>query len=570
MHLKPRHPRPGQGSLVRWTFAGLSALLAAACAAAPGPAASGMAVPSRDLPRIMAEALVPGLQVAVIDHRRVRVSGFGVADVQSRRPVTDRTVFEAASLSKPVFAYGVLRLASRGRIDLDAPIGRYLDGLEPRQASQTARRLLSHSGDFAGTAQGEDGAASAPRFSYSGEGIRLLQRVVERITGERLDAYMQREVFDPLGMTSSSFVWRDDYAQRKAFGHGFTGSSAGRSHIHDALAPSSLETTAGDYARFLLAAVDGTGLSPEVARQFLAPQVPLENGCIVCTGHPRSPPAPGRHWTLGFGLEQAGGRSFAWHWGDNETMQSYAAVTTDGTRGVVIFTNSANGHSIARHIASTILGMDAPGYAWVNSYEPYTAPGRMLLSRIVRTGGAAIAAADLSLPPAQLRQVAERLSSGGRAAEAAALMRRIVASGHAQAPDYLLLANALRLTDDYAAAREAANGALRLEPESEDARRMLTRIAQSERVIPPGRLSLLAGDYTSPFGLLEIRSDGRRLTARLPDQPPGTLLPLEGNTFLMEAMGVPIEFVEGAGGAVTHAIVRAGGEFRLERVPPRP
>jgi hypothetical protein len=249
-------------------------------------------------------------------------------------------------------------------------------------------------------------------------------------------------------------------------------------------------------------------------------------------------------------------------------MQSYAAVTKDGGRGVVILTNSANGHSIARHIASYILGVDAPGYAWVNSYEAYTSPARLMLSRIVRLGKGAITAADLSLPPEQLREVAERLTTGGRPADSAALILKVVEAGRAEARDYLLLSNARRLAGDLPGAREAADTALRLEPGSKEAELALTRVAQSERVIPPTLLLSFAGDYESPFGLLQIRSDGRRLTARLPDQPVSILLPLGANAFLMEGMGVPILFVQGSAGTVTHAIVRAGGEIRLERVSP--
>jgi CubicO group peptidase (beta-lactamase class C family) len=556
-------------AIAKWIFPGILTFLAAACVAAPTPDSNRAAVPPPDVPKIMKEALVPGLQMAVIERGKVRLFSYGVADVQTGRAVSARTVFEAASIGKPVFAYGVLRLASQGRIDLDAPIGRYLPGLDPQSAALTARRLLSHSAFLTSNAEGGEkpGSPASPRFSYSGEGIRLLQRVVEQITGEGLQPYMQREVFLPLGMSSSSFVWREDYQERKAFGHGFTGSSAGRTHIQTPQAFSSLETTAGDYARFLLAATGGVGLSPDIKRQFLAPQVALED-CVVCTSPATSQPSATRHWGLGMGLEEVEGRVFAWHWGDNQTMQSYTAVTRDGDRGVVILTNSANGHSIIRHIASNILGMDAPGYAWVNSYEPYTSPARLMLSRIVRRREGAITEADLSLPPEQLRVVAERLTAGGRPADAAALIRRIVKAGRAEARDHLLLSNALRLAGDLPGAREAADTALRLDPGSKEAELALTRVAQSERVIPPALLRSFAGDYSSPYGLLEIRSDGRRLTARLPDQPVSALLPLGANSFLMEAMGVPILFVQDSAGKVTHATVRAGGEIRLERVSP--
>jgi hypothetical protein len=104
---------------------------------------------------------------------------------------------------------------------------------------------------------------------------------------------------------------------------------------------------------------------------------------------------------------------------------------------------------------------------------------------------------------------------------------------------------------------------LRLEPGHTEAQQALTRIEQMERVIPPERLRRYAGVYGSPFGELEISGDGRHLTARLLDQPPSEMLPLDDRSFLMDAMGVPIEFFEDANGVVTHAVVRAGGEIML-------
>jgi CubicO group peptidase (beta-lactamase class C family) len=542
-------------------------MLAGACASVPTPAGKDEAASMRSTPQLMEAALVPGLQIATIRNERIEVFPFGVADMQSRSPVTSDTVFEAASLGKPVFAYGVLRLASEGLVDLDAPIGKYLQDLPTPLRDFTPRQLLTHStglGNSPPPAGAAVKASSPPRFSYSGEGYNLLQRVVERLTGESIDSYMQRAVFAPLRMTSSSYVWRDDYQVRKAFSHTFTGSSAGRSRNAEAKVASSLATTAGDYARFLVAALGGTGLRPDLAREFLRPQIALEDGCVVCLEQARGMPSNRRHWTLGLGRESAAGRDFAWHWGDNRTTQSYAAIDVAGERGVVILTNSANGHSIARQLASTVLKSDAPGYAWLGSYGTHTEPVRRLLSRIVREGVSGLTPADLALPRQDLRQVAERLLEGRRPREAAELLRRIVSDGGA-ASEHALLAEAERKAGNFEAARIAAAMALRLEPRHAEAQQVLVRIQQAERVIPRDRLASYAGVYLSPFGELEIRNDGGRLTARLVDQPASEMLPLSDSSFFMEAMGVPIEFVEGADGAVTHAIVRAGGETRLPR-----
>jgi CubicO group peptidase (beta-lactamase class C family) len=522
------------------------------------------------IPGLMEQALVPGLQIAIISNGRADVRSYGVSSVDTRLPVTGETVFEAASLSKQVFAYGVLRLAAAGRIDLDAPMSTYLPDLGGAAARLTARQLLTHRGGLPNSpaagggfqVEGEPGS----RFSYSGEGFRLLQRAVERITGGPLQAYMKAAVFDPLGMTASSFVWRDDYAERKAFGHDHAGASAGRNRLTEANAASSLETTAADYARFLLAAVRGQGLPRELARLMLRPQAEVEQGCAVCIGRPRRPREESIQWGLGFGLAGTPRGRVVWHWGDNQTMQSYAAITSDGARGVVILTNSANGHLIAREIASAVLGTDAPGYAWVDSYGSYRDPAPRLLAKIVRSGVAALTDADLDLPRPELALAARRLLTARRPREAAGLMARVIAGGGASADELAILADALRRDRRFDEAAEAAAAALRLQSGHAHAGRVVEQIAQARRVIDQRRLARFAGRYASPFGPLDINSDGTQLFARLTDQPPDDMLPLSDTSFLMERAGVPIEFFEGPDGAVTHAVVRAGQEFRLPRI----
>jgi CubicO group peptidase (beta-lactamase class C family) len=526
---------------------------------------------SSSVPTLMEQALVPGMQVATIRRGRISsIQSFGVRDVASGAPVTDDTVFEAASLGKPLFAYGVLRLVSAGRMDLDAPVGRYLPGLEGAAATLTPRQLLSHTAGLPNERGGKGGFAPDPglaqRFSYSGEGYRLLQMAVETITGKPLNDYMKDAVFEPLRMANSSYVWREDYAAKKAFGHGFTGVSAGRNRITEARAPSSLETTAADYARFLIAVVNGTGLDAKIERQMLQPQTPVQQDCVVCLGKPAGPKSSTLFWGLGWGIAAISGGPTAWHWGDNQTMQSYAAIALDGSRGVVIFANSANGHSIMPRVAAAALGIEAPGYAWLGSYQDYEAPPRRLMSKIVRQGLGALGPDDLALPRPDLLLVAQRLASGDRPVEAAALMERLVANGSATADEYALLADARRRAGREAEAREAAAAALRLQPGHRVATDVIRKIEMAERKVPPERLAQYAGRYSTPFGPMEIASEGGRLIARLQDQPPSPMLPTSDRAFLIENMDLPIEFVRGPDGQVTHAQVQAGGTIRLPRM----
>src|SRR5215471_12239255 len=174
----------------------------------------------RLIPDLMKKADVPGLSIAVIRDAQVMwCRGFGVANVETRQPVDDNSVFEAASLSKPVFAYAVLKLVDAGKLDLDTPLTRYLPGAyvenDDRLNLITARIVLSHRTGFPNwRPQGQPlkiHFRPGEKFSYSGEGVVYLQKVVEHITGEPFDAFMKRTVFDPLQMTASSYVWQDKY-----------------------------------------------------------------------------------------------------------------------------------------------------------------------------------------------------------------------------------------------------------------------------------------------------------------------------------------------------------------------
>src|SRR5678816_1271441 len=108
----------------------------------------------KEVPSLMAKADIPGLSIALIkDGKPYWNHGFGVKNSQTKEPVTAETVFEAASLTKPVFAYAVLKLVDSGKLDLDTPLNKYLPGRydvgdDPRLDQMTARHVLSHTTGF--------------------------------------------------------------------------------------------------------------------------------------------------------------------------------------------------------------------------------------------------------------------------------------------------------------------------------------------------------------------------------------------------------------------------------------
>lgn len=235
------------------------------------------------IPDLMKKADVPGVSIALIeDARIVWVGSFGVKNIETREPVNDRTVFEAASISKPVFALAVLKLVDEGKLDLDAPLSKYVPSYienDDRVNAITARMALTHRTGFPNwrynTSPLKIYFQPGERFSYSGEGFIYLQRAVEKITGLPLKEFVRQRVFEPLGMIDSSYVWLDQYEYRHATGYSETGPTPPYKPIESGSplppyrgpsAASSLHSTARDIAKFEIALMNGAGLKPETLR----------------------------------------------------------------------------------------------------------------------------------------------------------------------------------------------------------------------------------------------------------------------------------------------------------------
>jgi CubicO group peptidase (beta-lactamase class C family) len=359
------------------------------------------------IPALMKAGDVPGLSIALIrGGKTFWVHSFGVRDTKSGDPVTDDTIFEAASLSKPVFAYGVLKLADAGKIDLDAPLSKYvtkpyIEG-DPRLDKITARIVMSHRTGFPNW-RGDDGLSihftPGERFSYSGEGFVYLGKAVEQITGKPLNDYMTEAVFVPLGMTNSSYVWRADYDKRSALPHGSAGQQGDKGKPTEVNTAASLQTTATDYAKFVDALMNGTGLKPQTIREMEKPQIAVNPECTNCTTQEPKQLSKSVFWGVGIGIQETPDGESLWHWGDNGWFKCFVVAYPKQKIGVVAFMNSENGLSIIGDILKTAVGGEQPALQWLK-YERYDSPG-MQFAKTVREKGAVEAIAEFR--PALMR-----------------------------------------------------------------------------------------------------------------------------------------------------------------------
>ena len=348
------------------------ALNAAAREAVADPIDDLVSAFERELPRLARRDRVPGAAAAVVHRGELVWAGHtGVVDRESKVAVGPDTVFQVASLSKPVTALGVMLLVEEGRLDLDRPVWDYIDDWRPPlsvhdASGVTARRLLSHRAGvsvhgYPGHAadrplpslleslDGQSGGAGPAALVvdpgsavlYSSGGYEILELLIERIAGEPFARFMERRVLHPLGMNESSFEPLPEPATGErtlATGHGWWGSALPAYRFREQAA-SGLHSTAGDVARFLAVLSDAeaqraVGVSPATLATML--EAP-----------------PGGSFTLGFALDAAAARDEAgvvvpgprlvWHSGSNRGFRAILAAAPASGDAFVVLTNSDRG-----------------------------------------------------------------------------------------------------------------------------------------------------------------------------------------------------------------------------------
>jgi CubicO group peptidase (beta-lactamase class C family) len=353
----------------------------------------------RALPRLLELASVPCVSLATVDGDGVFPKAVGRACVDPQRGAGEGTVFEAASLGKPLFAYLVLRLVDAGTLDLDRPLYDYLPTPEadnPRMRRVTARHVLTHTSGLPNWRREpgllEPAAEPGETYAYSGEGFFFLQRVVERVTDRPAARLLREEVLKPLGMTESGWVWRPEFDAAMAVGYDEEGKPAevyaaiGRRaaiiarewgkpveewRYEDAVrtvplvnpdwpvlplymvpnVAASLLTTARDYSRFLAHLValppGGLALGATTREAMTTPQVRINSAL---------------GWALGWGTQEDEHGRILWHWGANNGFRNFAVADLANGRAIVVLTNSGNGPRVYERVIVALTGHDHPAF----------------------------------------------------------------------------------------------------------------------------------------------------------------------------------------------------------------
>ena len=371
-------------------------LVALAWADMPQASASPPALPDASLldaeiARAMAATQARGLAMAVIDEGKVvQVRSHGARNAAGD-PLQHDTIMYGASLTKAVFAYTVMQLVDERRIDLDRSIADMLprqlpeypddDDYAPwstlagdeRWRAITPRMLLTHGAGFANFFFLEPDNRlhfhfePGTRYAYSGDGIILLQFVLEKGLGLDVGAEMQRRVFDRFGMADTGMTWRADFAGNLADGWRSDGSVEPHDERSRVRAAGSMDTSIADMAKFAAGYINGTGLSADSAADLVAPRLPITTASQFPTLQPELPVAERRKdLAAGLGVvvfDGPQGRGF-YKGGHNDSTGNTWVCVEAHRRCVVILANDVRAEVAFPHLVAFVLGETGAPWRW--------------------------------------------------------------------------------------------------------------------------------------------------------------------------------------------------------------
>jgi CubicO group peptidase (beta-lactamase class C family) len=330
---------------------------------------------------------VPGISIAVIENGKVAwARGYGVRDLETKTPVNAETVFQAASISKPVSAMAALKFVEMGKLDLDEEINQKLTSWKVPENGFTAkekvtlRRILTHragltTSGFPGYEEGKDipsvvqildGVKPAntkavrvdilpqSQTRYSGGGFTVMQQLLIDVGGKPFPQQLEEMVLKPIGMSRSAFTQplAGPFAANASSAHDAGKVVKGKHHTYPELAAAGLWTTPTDLARFAIelqqaaAGKSSRVLSQKMAQEMLKPQ--------------------SDEWGLGIVLQGKGALQRFMHNGSNQGFNCLMLAFTETGAGIVIMTNANSGRAVIEELLRAV----ANEYGWKTNAAP--------------------------------------------------------------------------------------------------------------------------------------------------------------------------------------------------------
>ena len=297
---------------------------------------------------------LPGLSIAIVNDNKIAYHNtFGIKNIKTEEPVTAKTIFEGASLSKPLFAYFLMKMAEDGKLDLDKPIYPYLKPIFPEGTiapdsfeyykTLTPRIILSHGTGIPNWVKGkpiEIAFKPGTDFSYSGEAYQHLGAAFGTklgiAWGTKLDSLFIKEAALPIGMDRTIYTWDKKYENTIARGH-IKGKVNPKINRYKKVGPGfSLHSDAEDYALFLIEMMSPKNISVSTRDEMLREHnhFKKDNKLYKETGQ--------TGWGLGFAQKPTPNGLMHLHTGNNQDFQAYTMFIPEQNYGFVMFANSDN------------------------------------------------------------------------------------------------------------------------------------------------------------------------------------------------------------------------------------
>ena len=369
-------------------------LVSCVCAIVIPEPALAQDTPEFDQPivQLMKRENVNGLAVALIENGKPSyIKAFGYRNVAKQLPLTVDTVMYGASLTKTAFAYMVMQLVDEGKLTLDAPITELLPqpltdyedyrelGGDDRWRLLTPRILLSHTTGFANFRWLEPDKKlrfhhrPGTRYGYSGEGLYVMQLILEEGLGLDVGAEMDKRVFNRFGMKNTSMMWRDDFANNLADGYKLDGSMEPHDDRSSVSAAGSMDTTIKDQSLFWSGVLRGEGLTGNGLAEMKRPQITidsksqfptlaekssLENKSIQLSG------------SIGWvSFQDTSGQAW-FKGGHNDSTGNMVVCFEKGLRCVVLLSNDVRAEKIYPEIVEMLVGKNLVPWTWEYGWMP--------------------------------------------------------------------------------------------------------------------------------------------------------------------------------------------------------
>jgi CubicO group peptidase (beta-lactamase class C family) len=325
------------------------------------------------IPQLLNDFTVPGTAIAIIENGEVILQkGYGYANVDKKTKVTTNTGFNIGSISKTIAAWGVMKLVQEGTIDLDAPAEKYvtrwhLPDSEFDADKVTIRRLLSHTAGLSlhgypgwspkdtlptieeslngknnGPGRVEMIMEPGTKWKYSGGGFTILQLIIEEVTGQKFEDYMQAEILNPLGMTHSSYTIDSTILKASSLEHSNFGDLIDF-ELFTAQAAAGLHTTIEDFTKFAEASLYANKKNRK--QQQILTAATLEQMMEPAA-------ASNGSYGLGYQVDAIDGTAMVLrgHGGANTGWHAFLMVNPDTNDGFIMITNGGAGHNIYRQV----------------------------------------------------------------------------------------------------------------------------------------------------------------------------------------------------------------------------